>query len=97
MAHVVFITMNVKSAQMDAVCSEVATVASRVVNEDGCLTFEAHRAADGSPTIYLFEKWTDKAALAVHDAQPYMKALYAKLGELLDGQPSIVEVKPVGA
>ncbi|MEM6266158.1 MAG: putative quinol monooxygenase [Pseudomonadota bacterium] len=95
MAHTVFATIPVKPEHMQAACDAVAAIVPATREEDGCLTFEPRRAADGSSTIMIFEEWADRAAFDFHHAQEYTKDVFAKYENWLESDPILVEVKPL--
>jgi len=62
---------------------------SKVEQEEGTLAYTLHRATN-DPTVFLFyEKYKDKAAFEYHSSTPYFQELFAAIGPILDGQPSI--------
>jgi quinol monooxygenase YgiN len=47
--------------------------------------------AEDDPAAFLFyERWDDDAALQEHLSSPHIGAVFALVGELCDGPPSIV-------
>ena len=57
--------------------------------EEGTLQYILHRAKK-EPGKYLFyEKYLDKAALNAHGSTSYFAEMFAKIGPLLDGSPTI--------
>ena len=42
-----------------------------VANEPGCRQFDVHVAADGSPTLVLYEVYDDRAAFEAHLQTPH--------------------------
>ncbi|WP_171060551.1 putative quinol monooxygenase [Poseidonocella sp. HB161398] len=49
--------------------------------EPGNISFEAFRAEDGSPGVFLVERWRDQAALDSHMETPHLQAVGAAVGE----------------
>lgn len=94
--HAVFVKMAVKPESLEELASAVADVARRVREEPGYIAFEPFRPADGAPTIMIFEKWSDRAALQTHEALPYMKELYARLTPMLADKPEVTEITLFG-
>jgi len=66
-----------------------------VHEEDGCLLYAIHDAADG--TITMIEKWTSGAALATHAAGEAVKALQANLAGLLAEAATVTTMTPIPA
>ncbi|MDZ4165714.1 MAG: putative quinol monooxygenase [Smithellaceae bacterium] len=57
--------------------------------EEGTLIYILHRAANDPGTFLFYEKYTDQAAFIHHSATPHFKELFAAIGPLLEGKPSI--------
>ena len=87
--------INLKADCFDAACRAVAGIVSATQAEDGCERFDPHPAADGSPTLYIYERWRDRAAFDFHHAQPYTRSVFksyedwlavpVRMTELADG------------
>ncbi|HTG38674.1 putative quinol monooxygenase, partial [Sphingomonas sp.] len=45
--------------------------------------FLPHPAADGTPTIYIYERWRDRAAFEFHHAQPYTRDVFRQYQDWL--------------
>ncbi|MEO0394020.1 MAG: putative quinol monooxygenase [Pseudomonadota bacterium] len=60
--------------------------------EKGCFRFELHEGV-GDGCLYLYEEWSDKAALAAHYAQPYTKDVFAKYQNWLAREPDIFHMR----
>lgn len=67
-----------------------------VEKEAGTLIYKLHRAQNDPTTFLFYEKYTDKGALKTHSATPYFKALFGKIGPLLDGSPQIEMYDEIG-
>ncbi len=93
MSYTVFATIPVKPEHMEAACEAVAAIVPVTRGEDGCIAFEPQRAADGSSTIMIFERWADRDAFDFHHAQDYTKDVFAKYEDWLADAPNLVEVK----
>ena len=58
-------------------------------NEPGTRRYVLHRGV-GDPThLLMYEQYADQAALDTHGTSARIQQLFATLGPLLDGQPSI--------
>jgi quinol monooxygenase YgiN len=75
-----------KESELEAAFREqVANVAS----EEGTLMYTLHRS-QSDPTVFLFyEQYKDSAALKLHSATPYFKALFQTIQPLVAGPPDI--------
>lgn len=78
MSYVAVAEVRVKPQHMDAACAAVLGIVSQTRAEPGCETFLVHRAADGSPRLFLYERWRDAAAFETHHAQDYTRAVYRR-------------------
>lgn len=68
--------------------------------EPGNVSFEVFRPEDGSPTLLLFERWKDQAAIDTHMQQPNLKAVIEAVqstGADASETHELVEVQPSGA
>ena len=93
MSYTVFATIPVKAEHMDAACAAVSAIVPSTHAEDGCISFEPRRAADGSSTIMIYEEWADRESFDFHHAQDYTKDVFAKYENWLSSEPVLVEVK----
>lgn len=64
-------------------------IVPQVENEPGTLQYALHRARKQPGTFLMYEAYRDKDALNAHSATSYFSQLFAKIGDLLDGSPSI--------
>ena len=85
----------VRPEHMEAACGAVAAIVPATRGEEGCLTFEPRRAADGSPTILIYEEWADRLAFDHHHAQDYTKDVFAKYEAWLRDAPDLVVARPL--
>lgn len=58
--------------------------------ENGCLNYDLHVAADNPARFLFHENWTTKAALDVHLQSPHIQALLPRLDDLCAAPPEIV-------
>jgi quinol monooxygenase YgiN len=54
-----------------------------------CLRYAVHRSSQDHNVYLLIERWTSQAALDRHLAQPFLREMLAKAGEL--AEPATVE------
>ncbi|MBX9609729.1 MAG: antibiotic biosynthesis monooxygenase [Gammaproteobacteria bacterium] len=88
-------TIKTKPGQ-GAAFEEVAQALAREVNanEPGCLLYVLCRAEE--PDTYVFmERYKDEAAVEAHRAAPHFKEYGRKMGEFMDGRPSVQRLKDV--
>lgn len=55
--------------------------------EAGNISFDVFRAEDGSPGVFLVERWQDQAALDSHMDTDHLQAVNAAAGDAVEGQP----------
>jgi quinol monooxygenase YgiN len=66
-----------------------------VHEEEGCLLYAIHDAADG--TITMIEKWTTPEALEAHANGPAVAALDAAVGPLIESPTTVTTMTPINA
>src|SRR5690349_25146564 len=66
-----------------------------VHEEDGCLLYAIHDAADG--TITMIEKWTSSELLEAHAKGPAVAALDAAVDPLIDSPTTVTTMTPINA
>ncbi len=88
-------TLKIKAgqeAQFEAVAKELAGKVN--ANEPGCLLYVLHKGEE--PQTYVFmERYKDQEAVEAHRASAHYKELGRKMGEYMDGKPSILRLKEV--
>ena len=63
--------------------------------DPGCLNYDLHQALD-NPALFLFhENWTSEAQLEQHLQKPDLKAVLARVGELVAEPPRITLWKKI--
>ncbi|CAA9510523.1 MAG: hypothetical protein AVDCRST_MAG91-1600 [uncultured Sphingomonadaceae bacterium] len=92
MSYAVWAEVPIKSEHFEAACEAVADIVVETRGEAGCHRFEPYRAADGSPTVLIHERWNDRAAFDFHHAQDYTRAVYRKYEDWLSGPVRIREL-----
>ncbi len=76
----------------DAAQQAVGKIVAVTRSEEGCDRFDPHPAADGSPTLYIYERWQDRAAFDFHHAQPYTRAVFKSYEDWLAGPVRMTEL-----
>ncbi|MDE0879285.1 MAG: antibiotic biosynthesis monooxygenase [Sphingomonas bacterium] len=92
MALTYLATIDLKTDCFDEACQAVRAIVSRTRDEQGCERFDPHPAADGSPTLYIYERWTDRAAFDHHHAQDYTRTVFKSYEEWLSGPVQMTEL-----
>jgi quinol monooxygenase YgiN len=60
-----------------------------VRSEEGTLTYTLHKSTV-VPNIFMFyEQYKDDDAFNFHMGTPYMNDMFSKIGDFLDGEPSL--------
>ncbi len=94
MPVVVVATMTAKPESVDAVRNACKKAVEAVHQEPGCELYALHEA---NGTFVFVEQWADAEALKTHSTAPAIGALFAEVGEQLDGAPDIKMLAPVPA
>ena len=63
--------------------------------EEGCITYNLYKRAEGGSSLHLFESWRSAAALDAHRATPHSKNFRARVADLADGPFSPIFLKRV--
>ena len=84
--------INLKPDCFDAARRAVADIVTATRDEPGCERFDPHPAADGSATIYIYERWTDRAAFDFHHAQPYTRSVFRSYEDWLAAPVKLTEL-----
>ena len=66
-----------------------------VSKESGALEYAVHRALDDAGRFFFYEKYRDQAAVDLHMASPYLKALLDKVPVLCAGAPLVEFYQPL--
>jgi quinol monooxygenase YgiN len=91
---VVVATIVPKEGKMDEVEAAFAEAIPAVHGEDGCELYALHRKDD---RLVMVEKWSSQEALGVHSQGETLKALGAKLRELVQSRMDVQVLTPVPA
>ena len=57
--------------------------------EEGTLAYIMNKAKNDPQVFLFYEKYKDQEAFTHHSSTPYFKQLFATIGPLLDGSPSV--------
>lgn len=95
-----FTTIALQPQTYDGFASVLRTNVHASREEPGNISFEVFRPEDGSPTLLLFERWRDRAAIGSHGQEPHLAAVIEAVqatGADISEEQELVEVQPSGA
>jgi quinol monooxygenase YgiN len=72
-----------KAGREEEVLREIMSLIEPTRSEDGCITYDLHRAQDDPALFCLYENWRSRRDLDVHLATPYLQAFLGKAPDLL--------------
>ena len=58
--------------------------------EEGCISYEFFQDAFNPNSFIFVERWNSREALELHFRMPYFKDFDSRVGELLEGPPSVI-------
>ncbi|WP_299686536.1 putative quinol monooxygenase [uncultured Tateyamaria sp.] len=91
-----FATIRPKPAHFDDARAALDSLVPLTLAEPGCRVFAAFQSGDaGHRVLHLFERFRDQAALDLHYAQPYTRAVFAKYEMWLSAPVDIVRLNPI--
>jgi quinol monooxygenase YgiN len=93
-AIVIFSRLRARSGQRDGLVAVLAPLVAAAATESGTEQFDLHLARDDADEVWLYERFTDEAALAAHQKGPAVREVVARLGDLLSDPPAITYVTP---
>ncbi|MDP1979116.1 putative quinol monooxygenase [Undibacterium sp.] len=94
-AFMMVILIQTKPGQSKEQIAVYTRLAPLVRAEAGCLQYDMHAVDDDEDKFVLVEKWTSKAALAAHDAMPYMVEADALSPSFRTGPATVLFLGPV--
>ncbi|MFZ3002825.1 MAG: putative quinol monooxygenase [Undibacterium umbellatum] len=94
-AFMMVILIQTKPGQSKERIAVYTRLAPLVRAEAGCLQYDMHAVDDDEDKFVLVEKWTSKAALAAHDAMPYMVEADALSPSFRAGPATVLFLGPV--
>ncbi|MCH2256027.1 MAG: antibiotic biosynthesis monooxygenase [Alteromonas sp.] len=71
----VFATITPKNEYFDDAKAAIQSILEETRNEVGCVQFDIHTNQESS-VLYLYEQWTDEAALENHYNQSYTRQVF---------------------
>ena len=61
----------------------------QVASEAGTMQYVLHRGRKDPGKFAMYETYRDKEALNLHSSSPHFADLFARIGPLLDGEPTL--------
>jgi quinol monooxygenase YgiN len=92
---VVAATVQVKPEAQEQALAAITTAIEAAHGEPGCVAYALHRDRAEPSRFVIIEKWASQEALEQHGQTPHLKQLFADLGPLLTGAPTIHYTSPV--
>lgn len=81
----VFARLKARPGQAEALGLVLRSLVAPTRAEAGALDYLLHRSVESPDTWLLYERWASRADHDAHFEQPYMKAVLARVPELVDG------------
>ena len=72
-----------KAGREEEVLREIMSLIEPTRSEDGCITYDLHRAQEDPALFCLYENWRSRRDLDEHLATPYLLAFLGKAPDLL--------------
>jgi quinol monooxygenase YgiN len=93
----VFATMTAQPGRRDDLVEILSTMFGPVGDEAGTEIYALHTLENEPDKVFFYELYTDVDSLKSHGRSDAMKAMGAKLGDVLAGAPEIQMATPVQA
>ncbi|MBT9383703.1 antibiotic biosynthesis monooxygenase [Pseudooceanicola sp. CBS1P-1] len=90
-----FVILPVTEAAHDSFLDVMAKNVEASRAEAGNISFEAFEAEDGTPGIFLVERWKNQAAIDAHMQEPHLKAVEKIVGDSVSADPQQIWLKEV--
>jgi quinol monooxygenase YgiN len=82
-------TLKAKPGKEEATRNALLGLVDPTRSEPGCVQYDLHESTETPGVFVFFEKWVDQDALEQHLEKPYLRALSARVDELLSEPPDI--------
>lgn len=92
-----FVKMKFQEGRRDEGVAALETMLPTVNGEDGTLVYSFHLDSADPDTVWIFELYTDDAALGVHGGSEAMAALGGMIGGLIAEPPMMVMAEPTAS
>ncbi len=77
------------SGKEKELCDILTALVPLTRTEEGCISYDLHRAQEDPALFFFCENWRSKKDLDDHFATPYLQAFLGKASELLAEPPDI--------
>ena len=77
------------SGKEEELCGILTALVPLTRTEEGCISYDLHRAQEDPALFFFCENWRSKKDLDDHFATPYLQAFLGKAPELLAEPPDI--------
>ena len=88
------IALKVKADGANKFEAAFAKARTETRKEKGCLAYDLNRDAREAGRYLVYERWKTLADLEAHLASAHIKALFAEVGDLFDGEPELKVMLP---
>lgn len=91
---VIFSRLRARRGERERLVAVLAPLIAAASAEPGTELFDLHLARDDMDEVWLYERFTDDAALAAHREGPAVRNVVAQLDEVLAETPTITYATP---
>ncbi|MEM1060273.1 MAG: putative quinol monooxygenase [Verrucomicrobiota bacterium] len=91
----VFATIPVKPECLEEARAAILEIMPATLAEEGCDVFELYEDPSGAPRLFLREVFRDEAAFELHHQQDFVREIFRKYEEWLDGEVVTQQLRPV--
>lgn len=92
-----FVKLTAQPGKRDELADALRSMFPSVNDEPGTEVYSLNLDKADENVVWMFELYTDDAALGVHGGSPAMATLIGQLGPLLDGAPMMAFAIPTDA
>jgi quinol monooxygenase YgiN len=92
----VVVQIKAKPGKESQLRQELLSLVAPSRKDAGCLNYDLHQALDNHALFLLHENWTTEAHLEQHLQKPDVKAMLAKLEQMVTESPQITLWKKIG-
>jgi len=92
-----FVKLSAQPGKRGELLDAMRTMLPAVAEEPGTEVYSFHTDSADENALWIFELYTDQAALDAHGSSAAMVNLFGLLGPLLDGAPLMVFATPTDA
>ena len=96
MSEIVVVALfKVKPGHEEEASAALLEAGAQTHDEEGCLAYALHRAADDPTQLALIERWRSQEDLNEHFTKPYIAALGERAGEVLAEPAQVTFLTPL--